>query len=80
MNKMLIKKQTVFAGNVLSDLDLANLELGAIQKRLQNRAGDNGVNIRLEPGKQISFMIVFSDLPDTLEEFRLDVEGSMKIK
>jgi predicted Zn finger-like uncharacterized protein len=78
--RMLVQKKTVYCGNVLSDLDLTNLELDAINKRLQNRVGDNGSNIRIAPGKPLPFMIVFSDLPDVLEEFRLDVESSMKVQ
>jgi len=78
--KMLIKKETVYCGNILSDLDLTNLQLDAIEKRLQNRVGDNGSNIRLAPGKKLPFMVVFSNLPDSLEEFRLDIVGSMKVQ
>ena len=77
---LLIKKETVFCGNSLSDPDLTNLEFDAIRNRLNNRIGDNGSNIRLEPGKQLPFMIVFSDLPEELEEFTLNVEGSLKVQ
>ncbi|OEU66280.1 MAG: hypothetical protein BA867_13475, partial [Desulfobacterales bacterium S5133MH16] len=48
--KILVQKETVFCGNVLSDIELSNLELSAIKKRLSNRLGDNKSNIRVKPG------------------------------
>jgi len=76
--KVLVKKDTVFCGNFLSEEDLSNLEMNVIQDRLHNRIGDKGSNIRLEPGKMLPFMIVFSDLPEELEEFTLSIESSLK--
>ena len=77
--RILAKTEVVFSGNMLSDLDLANLDLNAIQQRLQNRIGDNRLNMRIEAGKQIPFMIVFSGLPESLEEFNIEIVGSLKL-
>ena len=75
--KILVQKETVFCGNVLSDIELSNLELSAIKKRLSNRLGDNKSNIRVKPGQELPFMIVFSKLPGNLEEFAVEAEGSV---
>ncbi len=75
--KILVQKETVFCGNVLSDIELSNLELSAIKKRLSNRLGDNKSNIRVKPGQELPFMIVFSNLPTNLEEFAIEAEGSI---
>ena len=75
--KILAQKETVFCGNFLSDIELSNLELSAIKKRLSNRLGDNNSNIRVKPGQELPFMIVFGNLPADLEEFAIEAEGSV---
>ena len=74
--KVEVHKETVYCGNVMSDLELSNLEWDKIQARLANRLGDNRSNVKIEPGKSIPFMVVFSSLPDDLEEFTIEVAGS----
>jgi len=75
--KVIVQKDTVFCGNVLSDIELSNLKLGAIKKRLSNRHGDNKSNMRIKPGQELPFMIVFANLPRNLEEFAIEAEGSV---
>lgn len=70
------KAETVFCGNMLSDSDLAESELPVILKKLLNPTGDNNMNSKVMPGDAIPFMIVFSNLPDNLEEFTLEVVSS----
>jgi hypothetical protein len=74
--KQLVKSETVFCGNTLTDEQLANMELAAIKKQLNNRAGDNKSNLNIAPGRVIPFMIVFSGLPDNLEEYTIEVVES----
>jgi hypothetical protein len=76
-DKAIAKEEAVFCGNILSDIDLASADPATIQERLQNRSGDNGANLKLAPADVISFMIVFSNLPDNLEEFTLEVKASV---
>ena len=66
-----------FCGNVLSDIELSNLEVAVIKKRLSNRLGDNQSNMRVKPGQELPFMIVFANLPRNLEEFAIEAEGSV---
>jgi len=75
--KNLVQEETIFCGNVLSDIELSNLKLSAIKKRLSNRIGDNNSNIGVKPGQKLPFMIIFSNLPGNLEEFAVEAEGSV---
>ena len=74
--KILAQTEKVFCGNVLSDIELSNIELEAIKKRLSNRAGDNKSNMEIKPGGELPFMLIFSNLPEDLEEFSIEVAGS----
>jgi predicted Zn finger-like uncharacterized protein len=74
--KTLAKEVTVYGGNVLTDLDLSEMSLTDINQRLSNRFGDKKSNFDVKPGKSIPFMVVFSDLPESLEEFTIEVSGS----
>ena len=74
--KILIQTEKVFCGNVLSDIELSNMDLEAIKKRLSNRVGDNNSNMEIKPGGELPFMIIFSNLPEDLEEFSIEVAGS----
>ncbi|NNF98116.1 MAG: DUF3426 domain-containing protein, partial [Desulfobacteraceae bacterium] len=75
--KILAQTRTVYAGNVLSDIDLGNLELDVIDKRLVTRFGDANANLKVPAGQSIPFMIVFSNLPtEELEEFTIEVVKS----
>ncbi len=74
--KKLSKTATVFCGNNLSDKQLAQMELAAINKLLLSPGGQKKSNMRINPGKFVSFMIVFSNLPSDLDEFSIEVEGS----
>jgi len=76
--QILVQKKTVFCGNVLSDIELSNLKLPAIKKRLSNRLGDNKSNVRVKPGQELPFMIVFANFPGNLEEFAIEAKGSVQ--
>ena len=78
--KKLAQTKIVFCGNVISDLNLATMDLDAINRRLVNRFGDNRSNAKVRPNKAIPFMIVFSKLPNNLEEFTINVVESTPIK
>jgi predicted Zn finger-like uncharacterized protein len=78
--KVTVNQERVYCGNIMSDLELANLDWDKIKARLSNRLGDNRSNVKIEPGKSIPFMVVFSGLPDDLEEFTIEVTGSTTLK
>ncbi len=75
--KKLENAQTVFCGNLLTNTELVGLDVEAIKKRLANRHGDNRSNVEVAPGKILPFMVVFTELPDNLEEYTIEVTGSV---
>ncbi len=69
------KTETVYCGNVLSSEELSNLGLFDIKMRLSNRFGKKQSNINVKTGAILPFMIVFSNLPDNLENLdRFSIE------
>jgi predicted Zn finger-like uncharacterized protein len=79
--KKLASNQTVYAGNLINDMDLVNLNADELSKRLNNRFGNNRMNSRVQSGKALPFMVVFSQLPEAqLEEFTIEVDTSTALK
>jgi predicted Zn finger-like uncharacterized protein len=74
--KKISKSTTVYCGNMLSNSNLAAMDITAISKRLRNRSGDKKSNFKVKTGKRVPFMIVFDKLPRNLDEFTVEVEGS----
>ncbi len=74
--KILSKTKTVYCGTILSELELQNMDLDAINNRLSNRFGDNKSNIKVKADAIIPFMVVFADLPENPDEFTIEVAGS----
>jgi hypothetical protein len=72
----IVGRSRVFAGNTLSDEELGSLDSNAVARRLGNRRGENDINVGVEPGIRLPFMMVFSDLPENLAEFTVEVAGS----
>ena len=75
-DQQIIKSETVFCGNILNTQELANGDLSTLKKRLLNPEGISKSNVNVHPGGQVPFMVVFSDLPDSIKEFRVKVVGS----
>jgi len=75
--KKLAKVQTVFCGNILTDKELSSLDMEAVRKKLLVRTGQKQSNVRVAPGMQVPFMMVFSNLPPDLEEFDIQIEESL---
>ena len=74
--KMLAKTATAYCGNVIPDLALSQMSVAEIDARLDNRSGERDTNVNVKPGEERPFMVVFSDLPESLEEFTVTVVGS----
>jgi len=71
-----IQTQTVFGGNIISELELSNSDMSNIKIRLGNKSGDKQSNVNLKSGAKLPFMIVFSNLPENISEYRIQVAGS----
>jgi predicted Zn finger-like uncharacterized protein len=70
--KVKIKSKTVTCGVTIPAQQLATLDLSAMDKLLRNPGPQNALS--LAPGKFSPFMIVFSKLPDNLENFTVTVD------
>ena len=68
--------KTVFAGNMLTQKQLTAFSQAAIDKHLKARAGQKQMNLKVREGKEVPFMIVFTRVPDNLDEFTVQVAGS----
>ncbi len=77
--KILLKTKTVYCGTILSELELQNMDLDAINNRLSNRFGDNKSNIKIKADAIIPFMVVFADLPENPDEFTIEAAGSFPL-
>ena len=66
----------VYAGNVLTENELADLSIDEIAALLLVEGGRDGVNVNVSPGADIPFMIVFDNIPDGTEQYRIDPVSS----
>ncbi|MEZ4605194.1 MAG: DUF3426 domain-containing protein, partial [Desulfobacterales bacterium] len=73
-----IVTSTAYTGNMLTDAELATLELDLINERLNNRTGDDNLNVDIAPGKEIPFTVVFANLPENMHEFTVEVVQSAR--
>ncbi|MEW5909561.1 MAG: DUF3426 domain-containing protein [Thermodesulfobacteriota bacterium] len=74
--KQILATRTVFCGNIIPDPDLVRLDMKVIESRLSNQAGENKINTDIKPSQILPFMIVFSSLPEDLDEYSVEVAGS----
>ncbi len=73
--KIKAKSKTVFCGNLIAENKLVSLKMTAINTIMLRKAGNNNSNVNIAPGHSIPFMIVFSDLPENLKNFTVNVAG-----
>ncbi len=71
-----LAERRVYAGNTLSESDLQTLPISEIQSRLAIKGGRDGVNMNIEPGAELPFMIVFDKLPPDAAEYNVTPAGS----
>ncbi|MGD9878237.1 hypothetical protein [Desulfococcus sp.] len=69
--------ETVYCGNTLTDAELNSLPPNELKARLGNKAGAQNSNIDVPSGEILPYMIVFDNLPETLEEFTIAVKESV---
>lgn len=73
-DKVKAKTKIIPCGNLISEEQLKNAEMSQINLLLAGETGNNSSNTNIEPGRSIPFMIVFSDLPENLENFTINME------
>ena len=72
------KTRLVYCGNIIPEQMLKIGTMSEINKRLMVKEGKNNTNISLPPGASIPFMVVFSDLPEKLQNFTVKVTAFKK--
>ena len=77
--KQLAKMETVYAGNIISDIELSSLDQEAIKAKLAD-TGTDAAALTVKPGGKLPFMVVFANLPANLEEFTIEVTESSPVK
>lgn len=70
-NRVLEEKK-VYAGNPLDNKMLRNSSKKSIEEALQNKLGKNLSNIDIQPGSSVPFMVVFFDLPEKIEAYKVE--------
>ncbi|WDP87813.1 MAG: zinc-ribbon domain-containing protein [Desulfobacter sp.] len=65
--------QTVFCGNVIAEEILKSGNISDIQKELTLKTGHQNTNVNIKPGGSVMFMLVFSNLPENLTNFTVEV-------
>jgi predicted Zn finger-like uncharacterized protein len=70
--------QTVYAGNLLTNRELATLAPDIINKRLNRQFGEKKSNLKVRTGKVVPFMVVFSKLPPNPDEYTVEIASSVK--
>jgi hypothetical protein len=68
-----LAERTVFCGNVLSGQQLAFQPYSSMEKVMNRQFGETLANLDVQPGKGISFMIVFKAVPKGASEYAVEV-------
>ena len=74
-DKVKAKTKTVFCGNLIDEDQLKTVDMNQIDTLLARETGNNLSNVNIQPGRSVPFMVVFSDLPENLENFTVNVDG-----
>lgn len=67
------KTKEVYCGNILPDKELARKGISDIDKMMVNKAGQKNMNLNIVPDKKVPFEVVFTDLPDNLAFYKVEV-------
>lgn len=62
-DNQVLMKSAVFAGNMIDETSLRHMTRGGIERFLNMREGDGGMNREIPTGKALPFMVVFFDAP-----------------
>ncbi len=72
------KTKIVFCGNIITEEMLKTGNIADIEKILTIKEGNHNTNEKIKPGTSIPFMVVFSNLPEKLQNFVVKVESFEK--
>ncbi len=72
----ILAQKTAYCGNFLSQEQLASLPMAKIEEAMASPFGDSLMNLGVQPGKAIPFVVVFSGVQKNAAEFSVEVVGS----
>jgi predicted Zn finger-like uncharacterized protein len=75
----ILGEQTSYAGNVLTDEELANLSEEEIKKILSRPEGNNNTNDKIVPNGRIPFMVVFINEPPGVIKIQPEIIGAERL-
>lgn len=73
--KVEAKIKHTFCGNIITEDMLKTGNISDIDTLLAVKAGHHNSNVNIKPGTSVPFMVVFSDLPEKLQNFTVKVAG-----
>lgn len=79
-DKKKAKIKNAFCGNIVTEKRLQTDAMSEINQFISIKSGGNNSNVNIEPNATIPFMVVFSDLPEKLENFTVQVISFEKAK
>lgn len=74
----LAKTKNAFCGNIITEEQLKSGDITEMMKQLEAKEGNHNSNMNIKPGAGVPFMIIFSDLPEKLQNFNVKVVGFEK--
>lgn len=77
-DKAKTSSQMVFCGNIISEEVLKAGNISDINKQLMVKEGLQNTNVNIKPGGAVQFMLVFSNLPENLTNFTVEVKDFKK--
>jgi predicted Zn finger-like uncharacterized protein len=75
-NNQHLATKTAYAGNILTNEQLAEMPADKIEAAMNNQFGDSLTNLEVLPGKSIPFVIVFIDPPEDGKDYSVTPLGS----
>lgn len=69
------KTKDAFCGNIIAEEMLKTGNISDMNALLNIKEGNHGANVKVKPGSSVPFMVVFSDLPEKLQNFTVKVIG-----
>lgn len=65
--------ESAYCGNIITEEMLKNSKISEIKEQLMLKNGNENINVNIAPGGSVPFMVVFSNLPDRLQNFTVKV-------
>jgi predicted Zn finger-like uncharacterized protein len=75
-NGAVAMQKTAYCGNQLSKEQLESLPADKLEAAMSNQFGDSLSNLGLQPGKEIPFVVIFSQVPQDVADFGVEAAGS----